>query len=257
MTVAISATEHAVYPPRVVIALTGITPGDTVNVYRQVAGNRTLLRAGSSDAAPDTTFRVVDAELPFGVPVTHVAIVEGVEYATGATTYTLTGGKVALSDAITGLAAEVTILAADPLVQTRGGARFNIGGRNVLVSRPLADPVGAYDLFLDTTVALDNLMVLLAQATESIVQVRQSGPYAGVDAYLAVDDVAIARWSQDGSDPRRIVTVQFAEVPGWPDQLAATGFTYAEVDSYYTGLTYADAAADFATYLDAEVADYS
>lgn len=257
MTVAITATEHPVYPPRVVISLTGLTLGDTVDVYRSVAGNRTLLRAGSTSSSPDTVMRVVDAELPFGVPVTYVAVVEGTEYTAGPATHTLTGGKVALSDAITGLSAEVCILAAGDLSRTRDAARFRPGGRNVVVSRPLSGRAGAYDLYTETTTAYDNLMALLAAATEAVVQIRQPGGYAGVDAYLAVDDVTETRWSQDGTDERRIVTIQFAETEAWPDDLAATGFTYQQVEDFYSGLTYADAEGDYATYLEAEVADYS
>lgn len=257
MTVAITATEHPVYPPRVVIALTGITPGDPIGVYRQVAGNRTLLRAGSSDSSPDTVFRVVDAELPFGVPVTYVAVVDGVEYTAGPTTHVLTGGKVALSDAITGLAAEVMIAAAGARGRPRDSYRARVGGRNVVVMRPLGDGVGTYDLFTDTTVAGQDLLTLLAGATEGIVQIRQPGGYDGIDAYLAVDDVDESRWSQDGSDPRRIWTIQFCEVDGWPASMAAAGFTYAQVNAYYAGLTYADANADFGSYLDAKVFDFS
>ncbi|HET8716670.1 MAG TPA: hypothetical protein VFM50_02880 [Nocardioidaceae bacterium] len=257
MTVAIATTLHPVYPPRVVIAVTGLTVGDVVDVYRSVAGNRTLLRGGSTDSAPDTAMRVVDAELPYGIPVTHIATVNGTDVSTSATTYTLTGGKIALSDAITGLAAEVVILAAGQLTRTRDAARFRVGGRNIVVSRPLSARAGAYDLFLETTTAYDNLMTLLAQATEGIVQLRQPGGYDGFDAYLAVDNLTEERWSQDGSDQRRVVTIEFAEVDAWPDELNATAFTYDQVETYYSGLTYADAEGDFATYIEATVADYS
>lgn len=257
MTVTIGAAEQAVYPPRVAVTLAGLTLGDVVDVYREVAGNRTLLRSGSTDDSPDTGMVLVDAELPFGVPVTYVAVVESVEYATSPATYTLTGGKVALTDAVTGLSAEVVILAAGAQGRTRDSARFHVAGRNLVVSRALSAPEGSYDLFVETTTARDDLMTLLAAATEGTVQLRQSGGYDGVDAYLSIDEVSEARWSQDGSDERRIITVSWAEVQAWASTLAPHGFTYGDVASYYTGLTYADAAAEFSTYLEAEGADYS
>lgn len=264
MSVAISALVQNTYPPRVSVALTGLTLGDEVDIYRQVAGNRTLLRGGSVDAATDTGFTVVDAELPFGVPVTYVAVVEGTEYATSATTYDLTGGKVVVSDAITGLSAEVAIVAAGDKTYSRDSARFRVGGRNIVVSGPQGDAEGSYELVVEATAARNDLMETLANATEGVVQIRQPGsaedtgePYDGVDAYLAVDRVTERRMSQDGSDPRRLITVEFAEVEAWPAALAARTFTYGEVAAYYAGITYATATADFATYLDAARGDFS
>jgi hypothetical protein len=257
MAVAIAAAVQNTYPPRVAVGLTGLTVTDEVAVYRQVAGLRTLLRGGYVESVTDTALSLLDAELPFGTPVTYVAVVEGVEHATSATSYSLPGGKVVLSDAIIGLAAEVTIMAADTSARTRKGARFQVGSRNVVVSGPLPPAEGGYELFLGNTVARDNLMVLLEQATEGIVQIRQPGGYDGIDAYLAVDRTSEARWSQDGTDERRLITIGFAEVEAWPAGLTAMGFTYGEVAAYYTGLTYADAAADHSTYFDAMQADFS
>lgn len=258
MAVAITAAVQNVYPPRVAVGVTGLTVGDDLIVYREVADVRTAVRAGSVESIADTAFVVYDAEQPFGVAVAYVAVVNGTdEYATSPATYALPGGKVALTDAITGLAAEVVIGAADTRTRTRDSTRFKVGPRNVVVSAPLPPAEGAYELFVATTSARDNLMFLLEQATAGVVQIRQPGGYDGIDAYLAVDRVSEKRFSQDGSDQRRLVTIEWAEVEAWPAELAAMGFTYGEWATYYTGLTYGDAANDWSTYLDAMQGDIS
>lgn len=256
----LTVTEQDVYPPRALVAVSGLTLGDQLTIYREVGGLRTQVRGGSTSSATDTGFVIVDAELPFGTPVRYVAAVnEAVEYVSAATTYTLPGGKVALSDAITGQAAEVVILAADDRTTTRDSARFRAGGRNLVVSAPYGGPEGSYELYLENTVARDNLIALLTNATEGVVQIRVplADTYEGVDGFLAVDRFTEKRWSQDGSDSRRTVTIEYAEVAGWAADLVARGFTYGEVETYYSGITYAAAAGDYATYLDAVQGDYS
>ena len=107
---AIAVVEQPSWPARVLVTVSGLTLGDSISVYRDVGGERTLLRAGTSAVVTDPSFLVLDAELPFGVPVTYVAIVNGeVTYTSAADTYVLVGGKVAITDALTGLAAEVVI----------------------------------------------------------------------------------------------------------------------------------------------------
>lgn len=260
MVVAINAVEIDVYPPRVSVAVTGLTLGNQLEIFREVTGVRTQIRGGYVFEATDTGYVRVDAELPFGVNVRYIAVVNGVnEYTTSSTSYTLPGGKVALSDAITGLSAEVVIMSAGGRVTSRDSARFRAGGRNLVVTAPFGQGEGTYELYCETTVARDNLLALLTAATEGVMQIRQplTGTYDGVDAYLAVDRYTETRWSQDGSDPRRLVTIEFAEVSGWAADLLARGFTYGEVEAFYSGIDYATAAGDYATYLDALQGDYS
>ncbi len=260
MAVAITTVTQDVYPPRVSVAVSGLTIGNQLEIYREVSGVRTLLRGGYVFEATDTGYTVVDAELPFGIGVRYIAVVNGTtEYATSSTTYSLPGGKVALSDAITGISAEVVLMAAGVRTTTRDSARFRAGGRNLVVTAPFGQGEGTYELYCETTVARDNLIALLTDATEGIMQIRQplTGTYDGIDAYLAVDRYAEDRWSQDGSDQRRLITIEFAEVRGWAADLLARGFTYGEVQAHYSGITYAVAAADYPTYLAAEQADFS
>jgi hypothetical protein len=131
----ITVTEQASWPPRTQVAVTSLDAGDNVEVYRVVAGVWTLLRAGSVVGATDPSFLVVDAELPFGVPVSYAVYVNGFEHLTGPATYDLPGGRVALSDAITGGVAEAIIGSAGDRVFSRRSARFQVNGRNLVVSR--------------------------------------------------------------------------------------------------------------------------
>ena len=65
------------------------------------------------------------------------------------------------------------------------------------------------------------------------------------------------RFSQDGSDPRRLIIVQAAETEAWPLILEAQTYTYQDLEDVYAGLTYAQLEADYATYLDLAQAELS
>jgi hypothetical protein len=257
---AIAVQELDLFPPRTQITVSGLTPGDDVAVYRSVAGQRTLLRAGSATSVTDPAFLVVDGELPFGVPVSYVAVVnDSAEYANGASTYTLPGGKVALSDAVTGLSAESVIKAWDEKAYDRQASVFKVGGRNVVVSGELGMFTASIEFYFEAYTSGQNFKALMANATEGVFQIRVPAPqYLGVDCYVAVLAARERRFSQDGSDERRTWVVDVAEVEAWASELEAVGFTYQDVEDYYApNGTYADAAAEFATYLAAEQGDYS
>lgn len=245
----IITTLQAEWPPRVLVSVIDLTLGDAVSVYRVVAGARTLLRAGSTASATDVSFLVLDAELPFGVPVAYVATINGVDYSVVSTTYTLTGGKVALSDAVGGQSAEVVIRAWPEKTYDRRSSTFRAGGRNIAVLGDLAGFRGTLEIFTETTASRDNVIALLDGATEGVIQIRQPGGYDGVDAYLAVLAVTDRRFSQDGSDQRRIIVLDVVEVEGWAPTLEARGFTLQDLADAYTGLTLANLAADYPTLL--------
>jgi len=245
----ITVTPQATYPPRNLISVTNLVIGDTVEIYRVVSGQRTLVRAGSSAGVTDPSFLRLDAEIPFGIPVSYVAVVEGVEYATSGVTYTLTGGKVAVTDAVTGLAAETVIMAWPSLEYSPQSSTFRAGGRNIVVRGEMGDPSGTIELYVETTSSLENLTSVLESATEGIVQIRQPGGYDGIDSYQAIVGANVRRFSQDGSDQRRLVELEAVEVESWAPALEAAGFTYADLEAAYVGLTYANLAGDYATYL--------
>lgn len=248
----------SVWPPRKEITLTGLTGASFVTVYRIVGGVRTAIR-GADDVFIGTTTRVlVDAELPFGLPVTYELVESDVVQDTdGPATTTLPGGKVALTDAVTALAAEVVIFTHDPLVRDAEAAVYNVDGRNYVVSDPLGQWSGTFEFFTETDTARTDLDTLLRDCTSGIVQIRQPGGYDGVDTYAAVLSSATRRFSQDGSDQRRITAVRLAQCPGWPTALEARGFTLGDIGDAYTGQTLADIAADYATLLLLAQGDFS
>lgn len=246
----ITVDQQDVWPPRVLVSVTALTPGDSVEVYRQVSTDRTLVRAGSNESVSDTAFLVIDAELPFGVPVSYVAVVNGVEQATSATTYELPGGKVAMSDAITGLAAEVEILEWPEKSYERQSSLFKVGNRNIVVSGDVGQFEGEITIATRELTAFRKLEELIRGATEGIVQIRQSGGYDEVDCYVAIMSFKVRRPFDDMTDPKRLTILTVAESDGWPEGIQARGYTYNDLEEVYTGLTYDDLANDYATYLD-------
>lgn len=253
----LTITPQDVYPPRNLLSVTDLAIGDAVTLYRVVSGLRTAVRAGVTAAATDSSFVVVDAELPFGVPVSYVATVNGVDYTSASVTYVLPGGKVALSDAITGQSAEVRIRAFPTRDFTRDSSVFTAGGRNVAVLGSLTGFTGTIELYAETTSIRDNIYALLATATQGVIQVRQPGGYDGIDCYIAVLSVPENRFSQDGTDERRWVSLDAVEVGGWASSLEAGGYTLQDLADLYAGLTLADIAADFPTLLAIALADLS
>lgn len=258
MAVTITATEQDVYPPRVLLTVSGLTVGvSVVELRRVVAGAPATMRAGGIDAL-STSETVVDAELPFGVPVSWQVIdsVSGAVLDTdGPLTVALTGGKVAISDAITGQSAEVVILSWPARQRAAAATVYPIDGQNIVVSGGLAQYTATVVLFTETTAGAAALEQLLKSATSGIVQVRQGGGYDGVDAYwaiLAADDL---RFSQDGSDQRRTWQLDVAETSRWAPTLEARGYTLQDLADAYDGLTLTDLAGDYATLLDLAQAD--
>lgn len=255
MAVALSASVQDVYPPRVLLSVTGLTIGDDVELFRSVAGERTPVRGGAVTAT-DTSVVRTDAELPFGVPVTYVARVnDSTEYTAGPTTYTLPGGKVALSDAISGEAAEVVITAWPEKATERVASSFVVGGRNVVVSGPRGMWTADIEILTETTSARENMARLFDAATSGTVQVRQAGGYDGVDCYVAVLTDSERRFSQDGSDQRRLWTLKVSEVEGWSSDLEARGYTLADIETAYYALTLDAIDNDHATLLALAQAD--
>lgn len=246
----ITADVQDAWPPRVLVTVSGLTIGDQVVITRMVGATETPVRAGTG-AATDTAMLAVDAELPFGVPVYYRAVVNGgTPQTTAPVTYVLPGGKVALTDAITGLAAEVMIGKWPEKTFDPETSRFKVGGRTVVVSGEFGMWEGEIEFYVETTSSHDQVMTLISTATEGIIQMRQPGGYDGVDSYVAVIGARVRRFSQDGSDQRRLIVLQVAEVESWAPALETRSYTYADLEAVYDGLTYADLEADYATYLD-------
>lgn len=246
-----------VWPPRALVTVTGLAGGENVKLYRTAAGVQTLVRGGSWTSAPIGAALALDAEVPFGIPITYSSVINGVSSSASPVTITLPGGRVAITDAINGLAAEVTILSWPEKVYDRPGTVFQLAnGKAAVVSGPVTQFTGTAELFVEQTSSLTNLISVLSNATGGLVQVRQPGGYDGVDSYVVVRGFNVRRYSQDGSDQRRTVRLELTEVPPWADTLRALGYTYAQVAAYYGTTTYAAATDDFATYLAAAQGSY-
>lgn len=259
MAVVITATAQTAWPTRVAVGVTGLTIGDDLEIYRVVAGVRTLVREGLIIDSPGTGAGVIDAEIPFGVGVSYVARVNGVDADTdGPTTYTLDGGKVAVTDAVSGEAAEVVIMSWPAKERARQFSSFVVNGKNVVVAGPLAESESDVELFVDTAAAASDLKSVVESATQGIVQIRQAGGHDDEDGYYAVTTMTMTRYSQDGEDPRRTFVLHLVEVDAWAEDQATGAFTYADLLAHYTpGGTYADLLSDYSTYLAVRLADWS
>lgn len=253
----ITAVEQNVWPSRILITVINLTVGDTVTIYRSVGGVRTAIRGASAVTTTDTALVLIDAEQPYGVPITYVLNVSGDDVAqTNPLTATLAGGKVALSDAVTAASAEVVVTAWPDRTSSRVASTYVVGGRVVVVSGPLGMPASTLELFTEAASSRDNLINLITGATSGVLLIRQPGGYKGVDGYLAVLGRAERRWSQDGSDDRRLWSLDVQEVEAWASTFRATGFTYQSLANAYTGKTYQDLRNDFSTYLQVAQASY-
>lgn len=267
MAVAVSRAAQVAWPTRVLVTVTGLTLGDSLQIYRVADGVREELRGGHSDAVTDTSFTVVDAELRYGTYVKYTAVVNGVdEYSNPGSTvaeFVTNPQSAVVSDAITGLVASVVILNWDEKTYDRPSSVFRAGGRNIVVSGALGQFTGAIELFTETAAQHQSLMNALRNATEGIVQLRSWGYAnsvnngdAGFDCYIVPTTVTHRRMSQDGTDPRRITVLQAVEVESWSLDVKARGFTLADIADVYDGLTLADYENDFATLLAAAQANY-
>lgn len=258
MVVAITADAQDVWPPRVLLSVTGLTPGDSVQLLRIVGAQRIPVRAGADSAVTDAAFLRVDAELPFGVPVGYVAVVNDVDVSAGpSVTYALPGGKNALTDAISGLAAEVTIADWPSRTRTRPSTTFAVGGRNVVVSGPFGGWTGQVVLFTDAESTGDVLESLIEQATEGVMLLRQGSGAKRIDTYLTVTSYTEERFDEhDGADERRLWILDAVGTESWAADLEASGYTLLDLANAYEGLTLADLANDFDTLLDLAQAEF-
>lgn len=235
MAVAIVATEQTVSPVRMLVSVTGLTLGDGITVYRIVDGVRTPIRGGMAESVTDTSFVRVDAELPFGVPVAYVAVVNDTfEYATAPATHTIADGVPVLTDAISGLAASAMIYEWPTLAQQRQASAFEVGGRNIAVLGPVPQPRSSLVLRTADAATKAALLDLLTNATNGIVQVRQPGGVSDVDSYQTVMGVARDRATQRGHNEARYWPLDVMEVDGWAPELEARGWTLQDIANAYT-----------------------
>jgi len=230
----IALTVQDVYPDRVQLVVTENVAGTTVTIWRRVLGEtaRTAVRGADhlvlTDSGPIIAY---DHEAPYGVGLEYLLEVSEIDLPaeTESVTLTLEGGKVAITDAISGQAAETVILAWPDKDMARPATVFQVGARNIAVLGELVGFTSTIDFYCETKDARENLILVLKTATQGIVQLRGPGGYDDVDCYLAVTGLRVSRYSQDGSDPRRVVSADVVEVEGWAPTLGTATFTLGDI----------------------------
>jgi hypothetical protein len=256
MAVAISAVEQDAYPPRVLVSVTGLTLGDQIDVYRVISSDRTLIRQGTNSAVTDTSFLVIDAELPFEVPVSYVAVVNGTtEYTAGPDTYHLEGFNDVLTDAITGDAVEALRRAQPEWETTNQASVFQVAGRNIVVSNGMGQYSTEIEFYTEAQSSAQSFKELLADATSGVVQLRDN---LGNSDYLTILSYRERRYSQDKYDDRRFFILEAVQTASWPSALEARGFTLQDIADYYgVSGTLQDIDNDFTSLLDIAQGDFT
>lgn len=251
----ITAVEQGTYPPKITLTVTGVTPGDAVTIRRHAVGvvDDVLVRTADDLVMIDTSIVLTDGEQPFGTTLTYLLYVDDVYQGSSAPLVsTLDGGKVALSDAISGAAAEVVIRTWSARKSDRVSSVFaTIGGRRtVLVSGQPQGATSTITLFTETATARDNLRTLVDSATSGILLLRApESKYTGVDCYIGILSISETRFSDDGSDDRRLWDLEIVELSGWADSLTTAGASWQDVIDVYAGLTWAQVQSDFPSWL--------
>lgn len=255
--VTMAVTQDSAWPPRQIIEVTNLTIGQVATVYRNVGGTRTIVRGADSIMLDDTALVLSDGEYPFGVPFTYLVTTDDGDAATIAPmTTALPGGKVALSDAISGLSAEVVISAWPEKDNPREGTRFNVGGRAIGVLAPRTGAASQIEFLTESDTSRKQMLALLDGCTSGIILIRQPGGYNGVDGYYAVFGDTEARYVQRGDDDRRLFTLDVVEVDAWSSALLTSGWMLSDIETVYADGLLSDIESDFGTLLDIEVYDW-
>ncbi|MFF7966766.1 hypothetical protein ACFZC3_15540 [Streptomyces sp. NPDC007903] len=254
----LTATPQSVFPPRNLVAATGLTSDDivTATLYRQVGNNLTPVRAATGvDVSTASSLLRVDAEQPLGVPVTYIAYltdVNGAQWIVGTSSpLTSTAASDIISDAVRGTGAAVKIESPLEFKRDRDATTFNVGGRLVVVGKPRSAPTTTMTVRTETDEDGDDLSTVLDNATEGILLVRKQGSLSRLDgAYALLDDTESPNWY----DEYRWFALSLARTEDWPDSMEAAGYTLQDIANNYS--TLADLAADFGSLLAIALFDF-
>jgi hypothetical protein len=244
--ITITASVQNVFPPRVLVSVTGMTSSNitSVTLYRQVGTARTAVRAASAvDVTGHDALLRIDGEQPFGVPITYVAALTDAvgsqaEITSSPVTCNVTSDVI--SDAIRGVGAKVFIESWPDKKRTRDASTFHVGGRVIVVGKKRSAAQATVTVSTDTTEDGDALQDVLDNATEGVILIRNQVTHPGVDGYLALlDDDEKPDWQTE----YRAWDLDVVETETWPDGLEAAGFTLADIAANFT--TLGDIAAAF------------
>ncbi len=247
LTPGVQVIEHSFWPPRLLISAAGWERNAEVTIWRSVGGVRTAVRRCTDVLTRDTALVAVDSEFPFALPITYVVEVDGIDtYTSTPITVDLPGGKVALTDAISGTSVETVVMAWPRKSYERPATRSAVNGRRVVVSDPRGQWSAQVEFLTETDAAAAAMDAFLDGLTEGVMQIRQPGGYGGVDCYVAVLSDSEERLSQDGLDQRRRWPMEVDEVDGWSSELVSPASTLGDIEAAYVGCTMADIEQDFA-----------
>lgn len=255
----LTAVVQSVFPPRVLVSLTGLTADNITRatLYRQVGSVRTPVRAATAvDVTDEDALVRIDGEQPFGVPITYIADVTDAigaqaELTTAPLTVTTTASAV-ISDAVTGIGAACVIEAPWEKSRDRNATSFNVGGRMVVVSRRRSGASATVTVRTETDADGDALDQVLDLATEGVVLIRKQVSLPRLDGHYAVlSDIERPHWY----DELRWWELSTVEAEPWSDVMEARGFTLQDIADNFT--TLADLAAAFpGTLLDIATYDF-
>jgi hypothetical protein len=273
-TATITATVQSAFPPRVLVAVAGMLIENIVSITieRSSLNELTLLRAAvDADVTSLDAFVRTDGEMPFGAPVSYVATLKdsaGDEWQIISNSVTTNVTDEVLSDAVLGLGVAVQIIDWKQRRYERETTTFNISGRLVVVSGPNPGSTSDLTVFTKLTSDRDDMLALLDRATSGIVQIRTQAvticlddpgydAHAQVDTYLAVTSTVLERVGKFRY-PQRNWQLSVAEVDPWLIDLEARGWTYADIDGFFTDQTYSafDLQFNLQTYLAIDIRDW-
>lgn len=253
----VNATPQSVFPPRNLVAATGLTGDDitTVTLYRQLGTDLTPVRAASGiDVTGQGSLLRVDAEQPFGVSINYAAVLTdlyGQQWTVYSGPITSTVTSDVISDAIRGVGAAIKVESPLEKKRDRDSTSFNVGGRIVVLGRPRSAPSVTMTVRTETDEAGDDLNNVLDGATEGVILLRKQTSMTRLDGtYALVSDNEAPTWY----DEYRWFTLDVVKVEDWPDVMEAAGFTLADIAANFS--TLADIAAAFSTLLDIALYDF-
>jgi hypothetical protein len=253
----VTVSPQSVFPPRNLVAATGLTGDDIVSITlcRQVGTTLTPVRAASGiDVSGQSSFLRVDAEQPLGISLNYAAIlvdITGTQWVAYSGPITSTVAADVISDAIRGVGAAVKIESPLEKKRDRDATSFNVGGRIVVVGRPRSAPTSTITVRTETDEDGDALNDVLDNATEGVILLRGQTSLVRLDGtYALLSDNEAPNWYNEF----RWFSLDVVKADDWADTLEAAGFTLADIAANFS--TLADIAANFSTLLDIALYDF-
>ncbi|MET9086170.1 hypothetical protein ABZX77_30565 [Streptomyces sp. NPDC004237] len=236
----VNATAQSVFPPRNLVAATGLTGDDivTATLYRQVGTDLFAVRAASGvDVTGQASLLRVDAEQPLGVSLNYAAQLTdlyGQQWTVYSGPITSTVDADVVSDAIRGIGAAVKIESPLEWKRDRDSTQFNVNGRIVVVGKPRSARSGTLTVRTETDDDGDDLNDVLDNATEGVLLVRKQVSLTRLDGtYALLDDTESPNWY----DEFRWFQLNVVKSDDWPDAMEAAGFSLQDIANNFSILS--------------------